>query len=233
MERVCGRPARGWYLAGAGTVFLVWLAAPSLTAGLPAIFYLLAACCCLLHLLCGHHRRGCAAGWLLLALAILMAESEWLPLVLSPSQAGWLHLLFAQVVIGCLMLIPTFHWLGAAPLSPDERSFFPPPECALAVFIVIAESIALTLFMPGVALVEVARLAETSLAIIFLCWCCSIALKERFGLEIGETRTQWETETAAARRELLREAVRAARAHHVSRLHRHAAARGKRVVEAA
>jgi hypothetical protein len=101
------------------------------------------------------------------------------------------------------------------------------------MFIVIGESIALILFMPGVSLVEVARLAETSLAIIFLCWCCSIALKDRVSLEIGETRTQWETEAAAARRELLREAVRAARAHHVSRLHRHAAARGKRVVEAA
>lgn len=171
MERVCGRRDFGWYFGGAGLIFLAWLAEPSLrgdlareTAGLPLIFYLLAAGCCLAGSLFGPDRMWAAARGVLAVLSVA-SQARWLPL--------WLDLSLLQVVLGCLAMAFLAPWLEG------RRSLVPPTECALAVAIAVAGTIALTVFMPGETLLAIARLAETSLALIFFCWCASLTLVRR------------------------------------------------------
>ncbi len=203
MERACGRPKFGWYLGGACLIFLARLAEPALLAGLPIRFYSLAAACCLLRWLFGPDRTRPAA-WLVLALLMLASEAQWL--------ARWAEPLLFQLVVGCLLVAPALAWLAG------KRSFLPPPECALAVIVLIAQTLLLALLMPGETLFSIGRFAEAGLGLLFLCWCCSLALTGP-RLAAGIARHEV-SESAALRqqRELLQEAIRTARAYHADRL---------------
>jgi hypothetical protein len=96
------------------------------------------------------------------------------------------------------------------------------------VLIVIAATVVLAIFMPDETLFSIGRFAATSLSLIFLCWCCSIARASGMSVssraESHAQRRPLTGEAAAQQREILREVVRAARAHHAGRLHRPPAA---------
>jgi hypothetical protein len=236
MERVRGRLAFAFYVGGVSLLFLAWLAEPSLrsevTGGsVVAALYLLAALCCAVRLLSGPSRVG-AAGWLALAVLMFAAKAPWLSLVASPPVLQWAELFLVQVVVGVLMIVPAFHWLHVAKAS------FPPPECALAVIAVIAQSVALAMFMPGEMLPAIGHLAETGLALVFCLWCCSIALAGgRFAIAEAGHAARPPAADQAEQHEILRQVIRLARAHHANRLQlrNRARRRGKtpRLVKAA
>jgi hypothetical protein len=195
----------GWYSGGVLLVSVVWLAYPKPTAALAPLLYCAAIGACLSRL-CRGPDRPAVAGWLLLTVLMLARAMEWLP--------SGIDVFALQVALGCLLIVPAFQW------SIGARSFFPPPEGALAALLVIAQCLLLVL-LESHSLHSIGRFAEVGFAVILLCWCCSMAWNGRrsaWGLATGQDGSEDAKTDAVRQRELLRDAILAVRACHTVRL---------------